>query len=628
MSDFLILFGEHDWLQQHGLWKRYPTSIMVSPRVPSHSLHIAFRNDPRPYPGNFGCLQNLAIAWVGNWRNLPEMRRRLSLSYTTSPLETMAFAYNKLGEQAFSQMRGIVTAVVWNMKTGVLHAFRDKIGLAPLVYAPNLDHGQQHGLALSTDPEWLAEWMGYPSQIHPARLRAFLSGSVDSGVEDFVVGIERVRPGEHVSWPSDCEKPQRDYYWQPDTTPLSPDQANDNLPQRLIDGLYRFYDTLQTQPRVVAMSGGLDSPALAAVESTWGGYSAQRPLHVISMITPNMPRSDESHAIREVQQKLPLQVHQFDVENSWPLKDLQFYERQRYSGPHFHPEEFYVDAYHRWIAERFGTVDVLSGHGTDDALWCPASFYLRDLARHGQLKELALAVRMAGAPLVAREMITWALDASNLRQPIRQFFAPIRKTMLPINHTPWRNPENWVLLPDDCPTTNISGWSLPDDNWGQVRLKRLRTWKWELVCRTLQREARRNCVNIEFPMLDDAVWELCLRIEPQQLAHNGRQKAVLRKAMTGWLPDSVIQRSKHGGFDALVELALTKKEASRIENLFENSHLEQMEVIDSNKFMTMFRQYQNAANHHSLPYLGSLALWQTIAAEVWLNSLHQRASIQ
>ncbi len=628
MADFLILFGEHDWLQQHGLWRRYPTSVMVSPHQSSHCLHIAFRNDPRPYPGNFGCVQDLAIAWVGNWRNLPEIRKNLGLSYTTSPIETMASAYNKFGEHAFSRMRGIVTAVIWNMKTGVLHAFRDKIGLAPLVYAPNLEHGQQHGLALSTDPEWLAEWMGYPSEIHPARLRAFLSGSVDSGVEDFIVGIERVRPGERVSWSPDSEKPQRDYYWQPDTTPLSPDQANDNLPQRLIDGLNRFYNTLSTQPRVVAMSGGLDSPALAAVESTWGSYSSDRPLHVIAMITPNMPRCDESHAIQEIQQKLPLQVHNFDVENSWPLKDLQFYERQRYSGPHFHPEEFYVDAYHRWIADRFGTVDVLSGHGTDDALWCPASFYLRDLARHGQVKELALAVRMAGAPLVAREMITWALDASNLRDPLRQLLAPIRQSMLPANHTPWRNPENWVHLPDDCPATNVTGWSLPDDNWGQVRLKRLRTWKWELVCRTLQRESRRNCVNIKYPMLDDAVWELCLRIEPQQLAHNGRQKAVLRKAMTGWLPDSVVQRSKHGGFDALVEMALTKKEAKRIENLFENSQLNNMEVIDSKKFLTMFRQYQNAANHNSLPYLGSLALWQTIAAEVWLNSLHHRASFQ
>jgi len=221
-----------------------------------------------------------------------------------------------------------------------------------------------------------------------------------------------------------------------------------------------------------------------------------------------------------------------------------------------------------------------------------------------------------------------ALDASNLRDPLRHLLAPLRKTIRPANLTPWRDPTNWVHVPTDCPSTNLSGWSLPEDNWGQVRLKRLRTWKWELVCRTLQREARRNCVNIEFPMLDDAVWELCLRIEPQQLAHNGRQKAVLRKAMTGWLPDSVIQRSKHGGFDALVELALTKKEAARIEKLFENSHLANMEVIDSNRFLTMFRQYQKAATNTSLPYLGSLALWQTIAAEVWLDSLHQRASLQ
>lgn len=629
MADFLLLFGERGAIARHGLWKRFPASVIISPNVPTYSLHVGFRPGPRPYPGEFGCTRKLAIAWVGAWRNLPEMRRQFGLSYTTGALETMAHAYHKLGPTAaFSAMRGIVTAVVWDMQTGTLHAFRDKIGLAPLVYAPTPKNLSQHNLALSTDPEWLADWMDTPTDVNPARLRAFLSGSVDSGIEDFIHGMERIRPGEHVHWTPERTEPSRSYYWQPDTTPLPAEQAASNLPQRLIDGLNRFYDSLVPRPRVVAMSGGLDSPALAAIESRWGGYSPERPLHVVSMITPGLPRSDETHAINEVKAYLPLHVHLFDVESKWPLQNISFYNRQLYSGPHFHPEEFYVDAYHRWIAEQFGPVDVLSGHGTDDALWCPASFYLRDLAKKLHVREFIQAMRQAGPGLVAREMINWTLESLHLREPLRQLFAPLRQAIQPASPTPWRAPENWVSFPEPCATTNTAGWSTPDENWGQVRLKRLRTWKWELVCRTLQREARRNNVNIEFPMLDDAMWELCLRIEPQQLANNGRQKALLRKAMHGRLPTSVVQRSKHGGFDALVELALTQKEVGRVEELFQNSILHNMEVINAQNFMNMFQQYRKASLHNQRPYLGSLALWQTIAAEVWLNSLHQRSSLQ
>src|SRR5690606_14747819 len=126
MPDFLLLFGERGAIARHGLWKRFPASVITSPNVPTSSLQPRFRPAPRHYPGEFGCTRKLAIAWVGAWRNLPEMRRQFGLSYTTGALETMAHAYHKLGPTAaFSAMRGIVTAVVWDMQTGTLHAFRD-----------------------------------------------------------------------------------------------------------------------------------------------------------------------------------------------------------------------------------------------------------------------------------------------------------------------------------------------------------------------------------------------------------------------------------------------------------------------------------------------------------------------
>ncbi|MBA2662934.1 MAG: hypothetical protein H0U74_11600 [Bradymonadaceae bacterium] len=622
MADFLVVFGERSWVGQRGLFKRFAASVMVSNRTPHHVLHVGFRPAPRPYPGEFGCLDNLAVAWVGHWRNRAQMRRDLGLAIEASSLETMVAAFRNYGESAFSRMRGIVTAVVWDMESGVLNAFRDKIGLAPLVYAPG--RGAHQGVALSTDPEWLGAWMGERPEVNASRLRAFLSGSTDQGYDDFIVGMERVLPGERVRWQPGSVGPKRRFYWQPDTTPLGP---ADDLPQRLVDGLRDFYDTLEARPRVVAMSGGLDSPALAALESHWGGYSPERPLNVVSMVAPGLPRSDESAQISEIEAALPIRVHPYAIDERWPLQSLAFYARQLHAGPHFHPEEYYVDGYHRWIGERFGPVDLLSGHGADDALWCSAPYYLRSLARTRRLGELARAVRHAGAGFVAREMMGWGLESLGVRDELRRALAPLRAWGAgghPSNRAmPWRQPERWVRQPHGEQPAQHTAWSAPGANWGEVRLGRLRTWKWELVCRTLQREARRNSVNIEYPMLDDRLWELCLRIEPQQLAAGGRQKALLREAMTGWLPNAVVQRGKHGGFDAVVEKALTRCEAARIEALFDASRLAQMEVIDSKRFLDVYRSYRLATLGVERPFLGSLALWQTIAAEVWLGWLQK-----
>ena len=55
------------------------------------------------------------------------------------------------------------------------------------------------------------------------------------------------------------------------------------------------------------------------------------------------------------------------------------------------------------------------------------------------------------------------------------------------------------------------------------------------------------------PFLDRALFELCYRMPTAHLMHDGYNKAILRDALRGIAPDSVVNQRRKTGFNAPVE---------------------------------------------------------------------------
>ncbi|MFU8805775.1 MAG: asparagine synthase-related protein [Bradymonadaceae bacterium] len=562
---------------------------------------VVFRPGPVPFDGGQYSDDDLVMAWTGHLRDYGGLAAELGVK--PRPEEVIPAAWQRFGAEALNEFKGVVAGVVWDGRDRTWRVFRDRLGLVPIYFFPWGDE-----LLVSTDADWILSVLPERPAVNRRRMAAFLMGSMDRGRDDFVEGMKRLRPGEMATWQKGSP-PTFTSHWLPPAGRISGVEASG----KILELLGHLLEDVNDSSTIVSMSGGLDSPVLAALLARIRGSDRDHPLVVGSMLMPRMARGDERDAIVRLTRSLPLEVHAFAADSHWPLQDLDILVDQPGAGPHFHPEEVYVLPYHRFLESRLGPIRMVYGNGADDVLWCPGGIYRRRLAAHGSTAEMA---RQPTVPM-ARAIVGHWLRKSALNDYVQPWRAT-RGSAPGHDALPWRHPRGWVQAVDGW--RGVTQWTSPTATWREQRLLRLQTWKWELVCRTLNREARRSQTPAIFPMLDSAFWDLCLQVEPLELAEGGRQKAVLRRAARSLLPDSVLRRQKHGGFDALVEYGLAHREATRVRHLFSSSSLARAGLIDGKKFLNAFEAYQGSdAYALGRPYLGSMSVWHTVAAEVWLS---------
>jgi asparagine synthetase B (glutamine-hydrolysing) len=600
-----------DLLARHSpeQWPRRDTTIRLEDPARGESIHrgpsLSVRKGDSPFEGGVYESPDLVLAYCGRLRNLDAAQGPLSGQSVDHVVGRM---FERYGHEAMDRLDGLIAVVLWDRREGVFRVYRDALGLIPLYWSRR---GGE--IYVSTDPQWLLSRLDQKPAVNDRRLLRFMYGSMDCERDDFASGLFRIRPGERACW-AEQRCVSFSPWWSPRFEPWCPDKG----PARLLDVLAALSGCDAGPTPVVSLSGGLDSAVLAAALTTRAGSEAV-PVRVASMIWPRLARGDERGAIDELVRHLPLDLHTFEADRHWPLRRLETYGQFLATGPQFHPEEIWTEAFLGSVGETLHPTALIFGNGADDVLWCPASVYRRRLIELGRWPE---ARRLGGSAMALRSAVGLCWERTGWNHPwidrLRQRPASTRDTWI------WRDPSRWVRSdPQEAPS---SGWVEPGSDWRTQRLRRLQTWKWELICRTLNRHARRARFPLLFPMLDREFWALCLSIETTQLVENGRQKAPLRQAAASVLPRSVGSRHKHGGFDALVEEGLAHREVRCIRGLFERSRLAARGLIDASRFFEAYEAYCAAdSTLLGAPYLGSLGIWQTIAAELWMSRFVQEA---
>lgn len=123
------------------------------------------------------------------------------------------------------------------------------------------------------------------------------------------------------------------------------------------------------------------------------------------------------------------------------------------------------------------------------------------------------------------------------------------------------------------------------------------------------------------PLLAPSIWRLGLRVPPSVKFEGGRQKIVLRESVRDLLPDDVVDAPKHGLFDVAVEDAMARRYRHRVVELFDHSRLARLGLLDVEAFVEAFGRYCRGVGSGDGPLYGSLALWRTIAAELWVREV-------
>jgi asparagine synthase (glutamine-hydrolysing) len=146
----------------------------------------------------------------------------------------------------------------------------------------------------------------------------------------------------------------------------------------------------------------------------------------------------------------------------------------------------------------------------------------------------------------------------------------------------------------------------------------------------IDRFAARFGVEYRHPLTDRRVMEFCLALPPEQLRRGGEEKAVLRRAMKGLLPETVRTRQTKALYG-------THAYADALEDLGGESFFASMEIaargwVDGIRVCRMYRQMASARdvaasrkNLYPLWMIASIELWYRTVVE---GSAHARPSAE
>jgi asparagine synthase (glutamine-hydrolysing) len=115
------------------------------------------------------------------------------------------------------------------------------------------------------------------------------------------------------------------------------------------------------------------------------------------------------------------------------------------------------------------------------------------------------------------------------------------------------------------------------------------------------------------PFLDRRLYEFLMALPADQLARDHRRKYILRNAMRGLVPDSVLARRDKADFSPLFIEALERMGGERF---FDTMTLEAAGWVDRDKFLAAYRNLtRNYKNSNMWP------LWSVFAMELWYRTV-------
>ena len=176
-----------------------------------------------------------------------------------SDAELILRAYQRWGEDCVLHLLGDFMFAIWDNSRRQLFCARDHLGIKPLFYAH-----RGNAVVVSNALDCVRRHPAISHELHEPAIADFLLFGVnqDNGTTSFR-DIRRLPPAHCIRWSPDGCRCQR-YWTLPIEEPLQLRRAGE-YPERLRALLSEAVrDRLRTRRVVVLMSGGIDSPALAA----------------------------------------------------------------------------------------------------------------------------------------------------------------------------------------------------------------------------------------------------------------------------------------------------------------------------------------------------------------------------
>jgi len=214
----------------------------------------------------------ITIVCNGEIYNFPELREELIArghTFTTnSDTEVALHLYEEEGVEMVQRLNGMYAIAIWDADRRSLFIVRDRIGIKPLYYWAGPDR-----LTFASEIKCLLEDPDLPRDIDPVALHNYLSLNYIPAPETIYSAVRKLPQGHYLQW-RDGRMEIRQYwdfkfggYDDVDDTVHPEEWYAERLLELLKAAVQRHL--LSDVPLGVMSSGGIDSSAVVAIVSKW-----------------------------------------------------------------------------------------------------------------------------------------------------------------------------------------------------------------------------------------------------------------------------------------------------------------------------------------------------------------------
>jgi asparagine synthase (glutamine-hydrolysing) len=529
-------------------------------------------------------------------------------------------AWTRYGERLLSHLHGPFAVAIVDSRAGAVMLATDRFAIQPLCWTRVAANGG--GLVFATTLGDVAAHPLVDTAVDPQSIYDYLYFHVVPAPRTIFEGLHKLRAGERLLWQGGEADVRR--YWEPDFAASQRHTAD----ARALHGA--LHDALGTavsradghHPEQVAcfLSGGLDSSTVcgALARSRGAGHG----VHAYSMGF-DAEGFDETEYARTAARHFGLALHERYVDPD-EIADAMMLVANWYDEPFGNSSAVPAYLCARTAAEA-GITRMLAGDGGDELFAGNSRYVRQQLFAYYDRLPAALRSLLPGLMLLNREGESPLGSVPGLGK-LTSYVAQARPGM-PARYDSYNyllryGPER-VLTPEllsEVDTANPL--ALMREVWERAPSEDLLSrmlyldWQFTLADNDL-RKVSEMCaaagVEVRYPMLDEAVLDVALRVPPNRLISRHRLRHFFKEAMAGFLPGEILHKEKHG-FGLPFGIWLARSERLR-ELVYPTLAAARTRGMVNPAFIDAMVTAQREGNAY---YFGGM-VWVIVMLELWLQ---------
>jgi asparagine synthase (glutamine-hydrolysing) len=531
-------------------------------------------------------------------------------------------AYEKWGEECPDRLIGDFAFAIWDVANRQMFCACDPMGVKTLYY-----HLTPKAFSFGSEIKAVLALPDVPRQLNELRVAEHLVTLFEDREGTFYRGILRL-PGAHCLT-VDADNVKLRQYWSLDPRREIRLGSDDEYVQAFREVFFEAVRcrTRSAYPIGSALSGGLDSSAIACAARALKSADTG-PLHTFSLVFPGLPAEDrrvidERSHIQTVLDTGGFEPHSIEADKLSPMGEAD--------RVHYHLD--YANAapnlYLHWAmydsAKQNGVRVFLDGFDGDSAVshgferltelgqtlrWRTLWSEITALSRHhlAGIRRRRIFKEYCLKPLTPRwAYLSWQVLRGRRREALSRNLVISQQLKL---RTGIERRAQALLDPQ-------TAWSLTRsarENHASGISQALYSYALDVS----DKASAAFGVEARYPFFDRRVLEFCVALPAAQKLGGGWNRWIMRRAMTGVLPEGIQWRPNKGNLSPNFHRRLLDFDREKLEEITLHRSLDLTPYLDFDAMQSVYREYQKS---HAQSRGESIQLFNAVNLALWLRSM-------